>query len=70
VLLELTGILTPILVAGVGWLVITLPQQLHHQNEQIEQVLQNQEELKTKIAQHEYQIRQQELRLTREELRN
>ena len=69
-LLELTGIITPILLAGVGWLVYSLPQQLHQQETQLEQVIQNQEELKDKIANHELLLRQQDIRLTREELRN
>lgn len=69
VLLELTGILTPVMLAGVGWLVFTLPQQLNHQDTLIKQVLTNQEELKEKIADHELMLRQQELRLTKEELR-
>jgi hypothetical protein len=69
-LLELTGIITPFLLAGVGWLVFTLPQQLQQQETQLNHVIKNQEELKDKIADHELMLRQQELRLTREELRN
>ena len=56
------------LLAGVGWLVFTLPQKLDVQDKHIQQVLTNQQELKYKIAQHEYLLRQHDVRLTREEL--
>jgi hypothetical protein len=68
-LLEITGIITPILLAGVGWLVFTLPQQLNHQDTQIKQVIDNQKEFKDKIYEHDRLIRLQEIRLTKEELR-
>ena len=68
-LLELTGIITPVLLAGMGWLIFTLPQQLSHQDMQIKAVLDNQKELKDKIYEHDRMIRLQEIRLTKEELR-
>jgi len=68
-LLELTGVITPLLLAGVSWLVVTLPQQLRYQDTQIKRILDGQEELKQQVKVQDLQLRQHELRLTREELR-
>ena len=70
VLGELSGVLMPMVLAGVGWLVIHLPQTLNHIDAQQEQIIKSQDNFSVQLRDHERYLRNLDSRLTKEEYKD
>jgi hypothetical protein len=67
---ELTGVITPMVLAGVVWLVITLPATLARLEESNTRLLEGKKEILKTLEQHDRTLENHELRIIRQETLN
>jgi hypothetical protein len=67
---EMTGVITPMVLAGVVWLVITLPTTLTRLEESQKRLLEGKQDILKTLQEHDRVLENHELRIIRQETLN